>query len=212
MVLQDAAVEDLVVAINVVSSSIETAGYGERLLCAVFAFKDARGQQDLLHLQLQARLLVPVRARAGRRKRSATRARAAAEGADRRRAADRAGARALVPALGDPDLSPEGRTAASTHAVVIQPTRLAWVKPFSPVSGLPPETPRRLLEGEVARREDQVGLHQLVVGQRLAAGSHELKQRAAELVEPRLVARLGRRHDWLSSWLSRRVGRRSSRY
>ena len=36
------SVEDLAVGINAVSSSIEVAGYGERLLCAVFAFLDAR--------------------------------------------------------------------------------------------------------------------------------------------------------------------------
>jgi hypothetical protein len=36
-------VEDLVVAINGVSSSVEAAGYGERLLCAVFAFKGSDG-------------------------------------------------------------------------------------------------------------------------------------------------------------------------
>jgi hypothetical protein len=36
------SVEDLAVGINAVSSSIETAGYGERLLCAVFAFTDAK--------------------------------------------------------------------------------------------------------------------------------------------------------------------------
>jgi hypothetical protein len=36
-------IEDLVVAINGVSSSVEAAGYGERLLCAVFSFKDAGG-------------------------------------------------------------------------------------------------------------------------------------------------------------------------
>jgi hypothetical protein len=45
MVLENPAgspsVEDLAVGINGVSSSIETAGHGERLLCAVFAFKDA---------------------------------------------------------------------------------------------------------------------------------------------------------------------------
>jgi hypothetical protein len=34
------SVEDLAVGINAVSGSIETAGYGERLLCAVFAFSD----------------------------------------------------------------------------------------------------------------------------------------------------------------------------
>ena len=33
-------VEDLAVGINAVSGSIETAGYGDRLLCAVFAFDD----------------------------------------------------------------------------------------------------------------------------------------------------------------------------
>ncbi len=35
-------VEDLAVGINAVSSSIETAGHGERLLCAVFAFTDSQ--------------------------------------------------------------------------------------------------------------------------------------------------------------------------
>jgi PspA associated protein B len=34
------SVEDLAVGINAVAGSIETAGYGERLLCAVFAFSD----------------------------------------------------------------------------------------------------------------------------------------------------------------------------
>jgi hypothetical protein len=37
------SVEDLAVGINAVSGSIETAGHGERLLCAVFAFADAKG-------------------------------------------------------------------------------------------------------------------------------------------------------------------------
>jgi hypothetical protein len=45
MVLRNPAatpsVEDLAVGINAVSSSIETAGHGERLLCAVFAFTDS---------------------------------------------------------------------------------------------------------------------------------------------------------------------------
>jgi hypothetical protein len=44
MVLRDGSVEDLAVGINAVSSSIESAGHGERLLCAVFAFKDAKGE------------------------------------------------------------------------------------------------------------------------------------------------------------------------
>jgi hypothetical protein len=37
------SVEDLAVGINAVAGSIETAGYGERLLCAVFAFEDRSG-------------------------------------------------------------------------------------------------------------------------------------------------------------------------
>ncbi len=49
MVLRNAegtpSVEDLAVGINAVSSSIETAGHGERLLCAVFAFTDAQGRR-----------------------------------------------------------------------------------------------------------------------------------------------------------------------
>jgi hypothetical protein len=36
------SVEDLAVGINAVSGAIETAGHGERLLCAVFAFHDAQ--------------------------------------------------------------------------------------------------------------------------------------------------------------------------
>ena len=39
------SVEDLAVGINAVSGSIETAGFGERLLCAVFGFLDAKGQR-----------------------------------------------------------------------------------------------------------------------------------------------------------------------
>jgi hypothetical protein len=39
------SVEDLAVGINAVSGSIETAGHGERLLCAVFAFVDAQGKR-----------------------------------------------------------------------------------------------------------------------------------------------------------------------
>jgi hypothetical protein len=42
MVLDGAGVEDLAVGVNAVSGSIETAGHGERLLCAVFAFQDVQ--------------------------------------------------------------------------------------------------------------------------------------------------------------------------
>ena len=41
MVLTDDDFEDLVVGINVVSQALQDGGYGERVLCAVFAFRDA---------------------------------------------------------------------------------------------------------------------------------------------------------------------------
>jgi hypothetical protein len=40
IILRDSDFEDLVVALNVVSSNLEGGGYGDRLLCAVFAFED----------------------------------------------------------------------------------------------------------------------------------------------------------------------------
>jgi hypothetical protein len=42
MVLSDPDFEDLVVGVNGVSSALEAGGYGERVLCAVFAFRDAQ--------------------------------------------------------------------------------------------------------------------------------------------------------------------------
>ena len=38
--LRDEDFEDLVVAINMVSTTLETSGYGDRVLAAVFAFED----------------------------------------------------------------------------------------------------------------------------------------------------------------------------
>ena len=43
MVLSDPDFEDLVVGVNAVSTAIEGGGYGDRILCAVFAFRDERG-------------------------------------------------------------------------------------------------------------------------------------------------------------------------
>jgi hypothetical protein len=44
MVLSDDDFEDLVVGINVVSQALQDGGYGERILCAVFAFRDPQDQ------------------------------------------------------------------------------------------------------------------------------------------------------------------------
>src|SRR2546423_8561737 len=40
VILRDDEFEDLVVAVNVVSSQLEAGGYGDRLSCAVFAFEE----------------------------------------------------------------------------------------------------------------------------------------------------------------------------
>ncbi len=42
LVLRGKDFDDLVVGINAVSSALEAGGYGERVLCAVFAFQDAQ--------------------------------------------------------------------------------------------------------------------------------------------------------------------------
>ena len=44
MILSDPDFEDLVVGINVVSQALQDGGYGERILCAVFAFRDPQDQ------------------------------------------------------------------------------------------------------------------------------------------------------------------------
>lgn len=41
MILRDSDFDDLVVGVNAVSSALDSGGYGERILCAVFAFEDA---------------------------------------------------------------------------------------------------------------------------------------------------------------------------
>ena len=45
MVLSDPDFEDLVVGVNGVSTAIQGGGYGERILCAVFSFRDDKGKR-----------------------------------------------------------------------------------------------------------------------------------------------------------------------
>src|SRR5437764_14367244 len=45
LVLRGSDFDDLVVGINAVSGSLETGGYGDRVLCAVFAFQDEQGHR-----------------------------------------------------------------------------------------------------------------------------------------------------------------------
>src|SRR5262245_13894555 len=43
LIVRDDEFEDLVVALNALSTSLEGGGYGERILAAVFAFQDEQG-------------------------------------------------------------------------------------------------------------------------------------------------------------------------
>jgi hypothetical protein len=47
MILRDTDFEDLVVGINAVSTALEGGGYGERILCAVFAFEEREGKRPV---------------------------------------------------------------------------------------------------------------------------------------------------------------------
>jgi hypothetical protein len=47
MVLRDADFEDLVVGLNAVNSALRDGGYGDRVLAAVFPFRDERGRRVL---------------------------------------------------------------------------------------------------------------------------------------------------------------------
>jgi hypothetical protein len=44
MILADPDMEDLVVGVNAVSTAIQAGGYGDRVLAAVFSFRDQRGK------------------------------------------------------------------------------------------------------------------------------------------------------------------------
>jgi hypothetical protein len=44
MILVDPDFEDLVVGLNAVSTALEAGGYGDRILCAVFGFRDEAGK------------------------------------------------------------------------------------------------------------------------------------------------------------------------
>jgi len=44
MVLADSEFDDLVVGVNAVSDALQSGGYGERILCAVFSFEDGDGR------------------------------------------------------------------------------------------------------------------------------------------------------------------------
>ena len=105
LILRGKGFDDLVVGINAVSSALEAGGYGERVLCAVFAFEDASKRPLYWIYNYKRGAFYPFVPGAGEQQRDNERELVlkAQIGAE---LPGRAGARALVPAVGDPDLSP----------------------------------------------------------------------------------------------------------
>ena len=115
LVLEDPDFEDLVVALNTVSVQLQGGGYGDRLLAAVFAFEE-KGKPIYFIYNFKRGAFypfVPAPGEQGPRQR----ARAADQGAARRRAPLRGGHRALVPALGRPALARRLRRAVASTPV-----------------------------------------------------------------------------------------------
>jgi len=65
-VLRGQDFDGLVVGINAVSGALETGGYGDRVLCAVFAFQDAHGQPLYWIYNYKRGAFYPFVPRAGR--------------------------------------------------------------------------------------------------------------------------------------------------
>ena len=110
--------EDLVVGVNAVSTAIQGGGYGERVLCAVFALRDEAGKPVYWIYNYKRGSFYPFVPADGPQQRDSERElRLKAQiGAD---LPGRARARTLVPALGHPDLEagrPLPHAAGSTSA------------------------------------------------------------------------------------------------
>ena len=139
--------------VNAVSGAIEVGGYGERVLCAVFAFEDASAASRSTGSTTTSAGSSTRSSRAGGEQQRDTERELRLKAQVGRGAAGRARARALVPALGHPDLTP---------APARRRRRAPSVRD-QPVAG---ELLGRLREGDVGRRQDHVGRLELVVGER----------------------------------------------
>jgi hypothetical protein len=64
-VLADPDVEDLVVGVNAVKDALDTSGYGDRVLAAVFPFRDERGRQVLFIYNVKRATYYPFVAEPG---------------------------------------------------------------------------------------------------------------------------------------------------
>ena len=101
LILRDQDFDDLVVSLNTISTELQGGGYGDRLLAACSPSRRRASRSTSSTTSSAART---TRSCPRRREAARLRARAAAQGPARQRAAVRGGHGALVPALGDPAL------------------------------------------------------------------------------------------------------------
>ena len=73
MIIRDPDIEDLVVGVNAVNDALEVGGYGERVLCAVFAFEDAQGKPLYFIYNVKRGLWYPFVPAAGEQQRDSER-------------------------------------------------------------------------------------------------------------------------------------------
>jgi hypothetical protein len=73
MIIRDPDIEDLVVGVNAVNDALEVGGYGERVLCAVFAFEDAQGRPLYFIYNVKRGLWYPFVPAAGEQQRDSER-------------------------------------------------------------------------------------------------------------------------------------------
>jgi len=66
MVLADPDIDDLVVGVNAVSDALAVGGYNDRVLCAVFAFRDTHPNEAELQLRAKIGTELPIEAEMAR--------------------------------------------------------------------------------------------------------------------------------------------------
>ena len=103
------------VGINVVSQALQDGGYGERILCAVFAFRDAQDKPVYWIYNYKRGAYYPFVPAGGAQQRDTERELRLKAQIGNELPVE-AGARALVPPLGHPDLSPDPRASRLSPA------------------------------------------------------------------------------------------------
>ena len=151
--------EDLVVGINVVSQALQDGGYGERILCAVFAFRDAEDQPVYWIYNYKRGAFYPF-VPAGGDSAPRHRARAAPQGPDRPRAPR------------------GGRSSSAGSPSGGSPSNQSGIRP-SPVNSLPASTNERSGGGRITSDSSSSSSSSLLPVARARAGASPRRPRGS---------------------------------